>query len=161
MTTEHEKNCTHMKYPEDTDILTRRLFAVNMRLFNINSEYKKLVLDCCEYIKLRATTTKEGYTRPYGFSGANAGIPFNIIATRDGLVLINPEIIDHTAETKISRSNCGSLTLDNPINIYRYKYIKVQYYNISGKEEILEGYLPTIQHEIDHNNGILISDRSI
>ena len=131
MITEHEKNCTHMKYPEDTDILTRRLFAVNMRLFNINSEYKKLVLDCCEYIKLRATTTKEGYTRPYGYSGANAGIPFNIIATREGLVLINPKIIESLG-AKESLSNCGSLTLEKPIKVTRYEYIKVSYFDLSG-----------------------------
>ena len=160
MTTEHEKNCTHMKYPEDRDILTRPLFAVNMRFFKINPEYKKLVLACCEYIKLRATTTREGYTKPYGFSGANAGIPFNIIATREGLVLINPKIIEALG-SKESLSNCGSLTLEKPIKVTRYECIKVSYFDLAGIQQEIEGYLPTIQHEIDHNNGILISDRSI
>lgn len=156
----HEDYCTLYSNLDDRDILTRKLFDVNMRLFAANDQYRGLVLQCAEYIRWCATTPKDGYKKPHGYSGANAGIPWNIIALADGQVMINPKIIE-ASRRKESLSNCGSLLLEKPIKIWRFGRVVVDYFNMDGISCQLEGYVPTIQHEIDHNNGILITDRKV
>lgn len=156
----HEDYCTLLRNIEDQDILTRRLFDVNMRLFHVNPSYRALVDQCVQYIQWCAMTPKEGYKKPHGYSGANAGIPWNIIALADGTVMINPHIIEASRRQE-SESNCGSLMLEKPIKIWRHGRVVVDYFNMNGVACQLEGYVPTIQHEIDHNNGILITDRAV
>lgn len=157
----HTDVCTLLANDEDKDILTRRLFDVNMRLFASSPDYRSIVLCCCEYIRELATTEREGYKKPHGFSGANAGIPFNIIALANGEVMINPAIVmDNGCYTGV-KSNCGSLLLEKPIKIIRLKEILFGYYDRDGKYHSKQGFYPTVQHEIDHNNGILITDRRV
>ena len=156
----HEDYCTLLRNEEDRDILTRPLFDVNMRLFHANESYRQIVRDCANYIRLCAQTKKEGYKKPHGYSGANAAIPFNIIALADGTVMINPHI---TAgwRPRIMESNCGSLMLEKPIKVKRWGAIAFTYFNMDGVACSGEGFLPTVQHEIDHNQGILITDREV
>lgn len=142
----------------DRDILTRENFDVNMRLFDTSPGYHRVVLAAALYIRLMATTTREGYKKPHGFSGANAGIPFRIIALADGTVMLNPRIVEGSGRKK-SMSNCGSLVLDKPIKIVRYRTVEVEYYDMDGRRQSMSGYLPTVQHEIDHCDGLLITDR--
>lgn len=162
----HSDYTTHIRNEEDKDVLTRRLFEVNMRLYGTSPIYKAIVDGCCQYIQWGATTTKDGYKKPHGFSGANAGIPFNIIGLADGTVIINPEIAGYSGE-KISWTNCGSLTLEKPIKVRRYAQVTVQGIQWGGADLTVHpyydktGYLPTHQHEIDHNNGVLITDREV
>lgn len=167
MTLLHSDYCTHLKNDEDKDILTRRLFDVNFRLMKTSESYYELVRFACEYIAWCASTDKQGYKKPHGFSGANAGIPFNIIAVMvkgDPVVMINPKITAKYGEPVRSKSNCGSLTLDKQIDIYRHEFIDVEFYDLEGKKTTWTkvpskpGF--TIQHEIDHNLGILITDRT-
>lgn len=157
----HSDYCTHIKNPEDRDILKRKLFDVNLRLMESSPEYAKIVKACADYILWNQVTEKEGYTKPRGFSGANAGIPFNIIAV-GGEVMINPRIVDWSpGNYTTAESNCGSLTLPDPILIRRHSRVEVTYIKPSGHGPIRRfGYFPTVQHEVDHNNGILITDRT-
>lgn len=154
----HEDYCTLLRNEADHDILTRKLFDVNMRLFGSSAWYRSIVLQCADYILWCAQTKKEGYPKPKGFSGANAGIPFNIIATAEGRVMINPEITRGNVE-RVVTSNCGSLLLPTPIRVRRSAYVIVEYYDKKGVRHAESGFLPTVQHEIDHNQGILITDR--
>lgn len=144
----------------DQDILTREQFDVNLRLCRTSPCYRSIVESCCNYIRECATTTRNGYKKPHSFSGANAGIPFRIIALADGTVMINPFVSDRSDTRRQSESNCGSLTLDKPIKIWRYSSVDVTYFDIDGKKYQIKGYLPTVQHEIDHCDGILITDRT-
>lgn len=163
----HSDYCTHISNPEDVDVLTRPLFDVNMRLFATSAEYKAIVLQVCDYIKWCCETEKEGYKKPHGWSGANAGIPFNIIAVmRNGeaVVMINPKILNNMGRVIPVMSNCGSLTLPESIRVDRHKYINLAYYDTSGQfcyeaavDRAEMGF--TIQHEVDHNLGTLITDR--
>jgi len=67
-------------------------------------------------------------------------------------------------------SNCGSLNLEESIPVERHESVTVKYYPfpIEGEEYAAEFHLPivetftsgTIQHEIEHNNGILITDKT-
>lgn len=63
-----------------------------------------------------------------------------------------------------SWSNCGSLTLEEPIKIKRYEEVRVQFFDENGEfhdENFSRRQCSlTIQHEIDHNLGILITERA-
>jgi hypothetical protein len=163
----HLDYCTHMQFEDDWDILTRKLFDVNIRLFKANESYRRLVIDACNYIEFCCATEKEGYKKPHGYSGANAGIPWNIVGVNQSehrtLMMINPKIVGRSHPLKEVKSNCGSLTLPEPIKIKRSANVVISYYNKSGNE-VVEEFVPdegsyTIQHEIEHNLGILITDK--
>ena len=163
----HSDYCTHINNLEDKDILTRKLFDVNIRLFWGKSEYHTLITNICRFIAKSSMTEKKGYKKPHGWSGANAGIPFNIIAVNRNNktdVMINPKILKSYGRKIKSESNCGSLTLEKPIEIFRDEFIDIEYYTMVGVK-IIEKEIGrsqggfTIQHEIEHNLGILITDK--
>lgn len=167
----HSDYITHIDNEEDEVYLKTRHFPVNMRLFETSKQYKDIILQQCNYIKELCLDTKDGYKKPHGMSSANAGLSFNIIGitlhrnkpTESCLIMINPIIIDKGGELIKSSSNCGSLTLDKNIIITRYSKVTVEWYSPLGRRRRYtfnrtEGSL-TVQHEIDHNNGILITDR--
>jgi len=160
----HEDVCTHMDNEEDRDILTRKGFDVNMRLFHSSFEYQDIIYDAALYIQKLAMNQHEGYSKPFGFSGANAGIPLNIIALSSGLVMLNPKIIKSSKEKVVALSNCGSLTLPKPIKVERHETVSVQFFDLDGVSHTWNDVTRknggfTIQHEVDHNLGILITDR--
>jgi peptide deformylase len=167
----HSDHITHIRNKEDEVYLRTKHFPVNMRLFNTSKQYREIILAQCEYIRSLCLTKMEGYKLPHGMSSANAGLAFNIIAfavnrgrsSSYAEVMINPEIVGHTTDIITSQSNCGSLTLQEPIIVQRYEEIEVSWYDVDGNFQIgtfdrAAGSL-TIQHEVDHNNGILITDR--
>lgn len=162
----HLDYCTHWQFADDRDILTRPNFDVNIRLLRRNKDYKLLIEHCCEYIKFCAETEKDGYKKPHGWSGANAGIPVNIIAFVDNdstYCFINPKITKWSGVSKEVFSNCGSLTFPEKVRIARDSLINVGFYTLTGAwiEWIDVGPVPgyTIQHEIAHTNGILLRNR--
>lgn len=147
------------------DMLHRKLFDVNMRLFNTNKEYRQLILSIVNYMKRVAKKRFKDYTKAKGISGANVGIPFNIVGIENNGkwdFFLNSKRIKKSWKKEVAKSNCGSLRLKKPIEIKRYKWIKVEYYNLKGKKEIdyFDGhYGRTIQHEMEHNQGVLIVDK--
>jgi len=149
-----------------TDMLHRHLFDVNMRIFKENKQYRRLILSMVRYMVRVLETKFDDYDTAKGISGANVGIPYNIIAIKtdsgEPRVFINPIVIDHSEETFKAKSNCGSLRLSKKVTVERYKRIQIEYFDEKGtiKEEKFEGSEgSTIQHEIDHNMGILIIDK--
>ena len=161
-----EDNLVQNLEAED-DCLHRLLFNVNMRLFTSNELYRKTILDVCDYMKLVMTQEYENYPKLAGLSCANIGFPFNIIALpkNDEIVyMLNPSITKMSKQTRVVSSNCGSLNLKEKISVTRREWVDVSYYDIFGRHNverftIAEGGA-TIQHEIDHNKGILITDTS-
>jgi len=169
--TKNSDYLTNISNGEDVVYLKSKLLPVNIRLMKSSSEYKDLILQQCNYIKFLALTTMDGYKKPHGMSAANAGLAFNIIgivknrSRKDEFckILINPEIKEYLGDYIPVKTNCGSVILDNPIEIYRYETVDVCYCDENGNVwrhlfSRKDGSL-TIQHEVDHNNGILITDR--
>lgn len=164
---------THIDNEEDKPFLRTKLLDVNMRLFNSSTEYSDIVRACARYVVDLAGTTMDGYKKPHGMSGANLGIPFNIIAyvknrneeDEEVVLMINPKILHATATKQIVMSNCGSIRLEEPIPVERAAGVLVSWYNYFGKKQ--QGVFRrgdggfTIQHEIDHNLGVLITDRAV
>jgi len=151
------------------EMLHRKLFDVNMRLYVENRYYRTLIHNIIEHLLTCLETDFEDYAKVKGISGANVGIPFNIIAVRNGIEvtpMLNPKLLKCSRKTRKVISNCGSLNLKVGIEIERPEWITFSYYNISGKHltmekiEISDG-ASTILHEIEHNLGILIIDKRI
>lgn len=161
---------TYIGNNEDVVYLKTKAFPVNMRLFNSSKTYQEIVLHCCEYIKWLALQHMEGYSKPYGMSGANAAIPFNIIGVVRNRgkeneyceIMINPKIINRSKEIITGYTNCGSVRLEKPIKVSRRAVIDVEFYDMNGDKYInsytKENGCRTIQHEIKHNLGVLIID---
>lgn len=163
---------THVDTPGDLVYLTSVLPPVNMRLFHANQSYRFIILSICDHLITTCLTKMEGYKLPHGVSGANVAIPFNIIAVAKNRgtplayaeIMINPVIVEAKGIAE-SWSNCGSIRLDKPIKVKRSDYIVVRFFDREGvqreREYDMNSGSLTIQHEIDHNNGILITSRQI
>lgn len=79
------------------------------------------------------------------------------------LQMINPKIMAYSEENIYLENGeaCLSIKEKHEGIVHRHAYIKVRYYDLSGKKHIIEAYdflAIAIQHEIDHLNGILFYD---
>ena len=75
--------------------------------------------------------------------------------TRDPLILLNPEILDHSDEEALETEGCLSCPGINVL-IRRFECVKVRFCDLKGDEWELDadGLLARcLQHEIDHLNG--------
>ena len=76
--------------------------------------------------------------------------------------MINPEIIEKDGE-EVSMEGCLSVP-GKQGTVKRAKHIKVKYNDLEGKENIMEAedfLARIIQHETDHLDGILYTDKAI
>jgi len=154
---------------QQSHMLEVPLFDVNMRLYMSNKRYKKIVTDAISHMCKVLNTKFSDYPELKGISGANVGIPFNLVVVKkdDGthLVMINPKITKYGRHTKIVKSNCGSINLKEPIKVRRWKFIKAVYHDLGGAvvEDTFtdKDYAFTVQHEVDHNRGITILTEEI
>lgn len=76
--------------------------------------------------------------------------------------MINPEIIEKDGE-EVSMEGCLSVP-GKQGTVKRAKHIKVKYNDLEGQENIMEAenfLARIIQHETDHLNGILYTDKAI
>ncbi|MDO8505034.1 MAG: peptide deformylase [bacterium] len=81
----------------------------------------------------------------------------------DPIVLINPEIIEHSFRKDTLEEGCLSVPGKYGL-IKRYKTVKVKALTLEGESFTIEakGFLAEIlQHEIDHLNGVLYIDKAI
>lgn len=77
------------------------------------------------------------------------------------MVLINPEITDHSEDVQIGPEGCLSFP-DIFANVERWYEVDAKYTNLEGHQVQVhaKGLLArAIQHELDHLNGILLVDR--
>lgn len=74
---------------------------------------------------------------------------------------INPKIVWRSELLRKGMEGCLSIPEDRG-DVYRNYTIKITYFDLKGnfKEEIVEGFTAVVfQHEADHLNGILFTDR--
>jgi peptide deformylase len=154
---------------KDNAILKRELFNVPMELFERSESFRNIIIGALDYMGSLFSKNFNDYAELSGVSGANIGVPYNLIvvknkATGKLIEMINPLVVGYSKETRKVRSNCGSVRLAEPVMVERYTTVTVAYYDGTGKRKIMdfEGQLgSTIQHEIDHNLGITILDRAV
>jgi len=171
MTNLINNHMTHILNFDDLVYLRNVLPPVNIRLFNSSPGYKKVILACCEHLREIALMEFSDYSKPYGISGANVAIPFNIIglvgmrklSSAFVRIMINPTISRTSSQhgKRETLTNCGSIRLEHPITVLRWKTVLVNWYNEDGvyrSKWFSDGEAATIQHEILHNKGVLITD---
>jgi peptide deformylase len=76
------------------------------------------------------------------------------------IVMVNPEILDRSAELRVHEEGCLSIP-DFTAEIERPAKTRVSYIDPEGRQQEteLEGIWSTlVQHEIDHLNGVLFID---
>jgi peptide deformylase len=81
----------------------------------------------------------------------------------EDIVLINPKIVSRSKETEIDWEGCLSVP-DVYGKVERFQKVKVSALGVDGKDIKLKanGFLArTIQHEIDHLDGILFTEKVI
>ena len=81
---------------------------------------------------------------------------------RRPVVMVNPEVVEASAETSVAKERCLSIP-DDPREVERPERVKLSWTDLSGvrQEEWLEGAASRIaQHELDHLDGVLILDRA-
>jgi peptide deformylase len=144
-----------------------KLRVKSKKVQEINDEVKKIITDM---IKLSLDWEKD---HPHELSAAMAapqiGKNVRIIILRDNLddkndthftVLINPEIVKKEGVIETDYEGCLSVPRVYGL-IERHSKIRVKALLETGEEvrfKISGGFARTIQHEIDHLNGILFID---
>ena len=134
---------------------------------------KKIKLLVKEMEKALIATKKP---KGVGLAAPQVGQPYRIFITRPTAkdtirVFINPEIIGYSNEKNDESSQHKEKPLEGCLSIpeiwgpvSRSQSITLRYQDIDGNshEELFEGFLATIiQHETDHINGILFTQRVI
>lgn len=77
------------------------------------------------------------------------------------LMMINPEVLEHTQECESDIEWCLSVPWEKG-KVERYRWIKLKYTDDKSKERVLIlNWLSAriVQHEIDHLDGILFTDK--
>ena len=150
---------------QQNETLTRKLHDVSIRLYSNNKEYRKIVKSVIDLMSRILYIDFVDYQPLKGISGANVGIPFNIVVIKIDETtkqMLNPIITKKVGKDIRSTSNCGSLLLSENVVVLRSEIIEVAYYDLNGNKKIERfsendgGF--TIQHEIEHNLGITLLD---
>ncbi len=103
-----------------------------------------------------------------GLAAIQVGVPTRLVVVdlgrkeedRDPLVLVDPEIVWSSHETRVHEEGCLSIP-EYYEEVERPDRVRVRYRDLDGRtvETEADGMLSTcLQHEIDHLNGILFID---
>ena len=101
-----------------------------------------------------------------GISANQIGYNYRVFAMRgetkeDSIVCFNPEIKDYSPEMNTMEEGCLSLP-DVYAKVVRPAHVAISYFDEEGKEEgqLASGMTARVfQHELDHLDGILFTDR--
>jgi peptide deformylase len=97
-----------------------------------------------------------------GLAAPQVGVSLKVIVTSiDSLCLINPVILESSTETSSFLEGCLSIP-GKKVNVQRPESIHVEYSDLLGTrhKEWFSGLKSrVIQHEVDHLDGILMTDR--
>ncbi len=126
--------------------------------------YKKLVEDMLKYIR----NPKNGGV---GLAAPQVGVNKRIIVVslmKDyddenfrTIPMINPVIVSHSEETTCDQEGCLSIPGESG-DVVRWAEVDIEFYNIEGRKFALhlkDLAARIVQHEIDHLDGVLFTDR--
>ena len=143
-----------MKIITDTNILRKQNLMVNVM------DYKNLHKQIPIMVKLMIKNNGCGIAAPQ--VGINKRFFVAIINNKEIKIFINPKIIEYSKETNLDTEGCLSIPNMEGV-IERYNWIKIKYFN--GKKIVTELYTGLnariIQHENDHLDGILYTDKMV
>lgn len=104
-----------------------------------------------------------------GLAAIQIGVPTRLIVVdiadaagaRRRMALANPEIVFAARETMIGDEGCLSMP-DYDLPVERSVRVRVRYRDLHGRERLIDadgGLAVCLQHEIDHTNGVIFTDR--
>ena len=137
--------------------------------FELRLKTEDTTIEECENIglwdKLRATLLDKD--NGFALTANQIGIrkkAFLVCLREEGKVkkemkFVNPVILDQQKPIRFDGEGCLSVP-DKFINTARYAYIKVKD-DVNGEKEYHDYLAVILQHEIDHLNGILFTDRAL
>ncbi|MBF0281683.1 MAG: peptide deformylase [Zetaproteobacteria bacterium] len=79
------------------------------------------------------------------------------------LMMVNPRIVDASEKMKLGREGCLSVP-DWVGMVERHQMVRVAYEDLMGVSQVIESHhyeARVIQHEIDHLDGVLFTDRVV
>ena len=144
--------------------------------FPLDKKDKELIYDAINYLKAsqdEETAEKCNLRAGMGLAFIQLGVPKRIfvIANKDEEtdkfeehIIINPTIIGESEELIYVGEGEGCLSINRPVEgiVPRCARITVAYDDIDGKRQkirVREEIAIAFQHEIDHLNGILFTDK--
>jgi len=149
---------------------TQELYQKSQKITEITESIRQLSQDLLE------TGVAHKNPEAAGLAAPQIGENLRIILVRDfkvlpnteklvvtNTVMINPRIISKSKETNLDWESCLSIP-----NMYgkvkRHSSIKLTYQDVNGKEHKLKAsdfFARVIQHEIDHLDGILFTEKLV
>lgn len=126
--------------------------------------HKKLIEDMLKYIK----NPRNGWV---GLAAPQVGVNKRIIVVslmKDyddesyrTIAMINPKITEHASDVCLGEEWCLSLPGESG-EVSRWKWVQIEFLNPDGMKQVLRLdnlAARIVQHEIDHLDGILFTDR--
>ena len=144
-------------------------------VFPMDPKEQKMLKDMITYLEM---SQNEKYSKQYnlrpgmGLAWVQVGVPKRAFVicneNEDGTfekhIIINPEIISMSEEMIYVGEGEGCLSINREVEgiVPRHARVTVKAYDLDGKEftiRVREELSVAFQHEIDHLNGILFTDR--
>lgn len=158
---------------DENDTLLRKVSSDV--IFPLLPVEKKLINDALLYLKMsQIDDTREKFSLRAGMGLAfiQLGIPKRIFVICEDLqngefknyVVINPKIISSSEELIYVEEGEGCLSVNRIVEgiVIRNARVTIRAYDVDGKEfhaRVREDIAVAFQHEIDHLNGILFTDK--
>ena len=143
--------------------------------FPLDEKTIQTIYDCLDYLEI---SQNEDLAKKYdlragmGLSFCQIGIMKRIFVISEDFgdgtfgryVVINPKIISHSEELIYVGEGEGCLSVNRPTEgiVPRYARMKIKAYNEHGEEyeiRVREDISVAFQHELDHLDGILFTDK--
>ena len=144
-------------------------------VFPLSKEDKKNIHDMLEYLtnsQIEELAEKYDLRPGTGMAAVQIGALKRyitvVVETDEGkfdkYVIINPKIISNSVEKIYIESGEGCLSVNRPVEgiIPRHARVTVEYYDYEGNKKsvrVREDLAVAFQHEIDHLDGILFTDK--
>lgn len=162
-----------------SDILDEKELVLHKKCvdakFPLTDKDKKLIKDAIEYLRLSQDEEKASeldLRAGMGLAFPQLGVLKRIFVisykTEEGdfieYTVINPKIISYSSELVYVEEGEGCLSVNREVSgiVPRHARITVGFYDISGnyvEERVREEIAVAFQHEMDHLDGILFTDR--
>ena len=143
--------------------------------FPLNEEDKELINNMIMYLRISQDeeyAKKNDIRAGMGLSAVQLGIlkRYFVISYKndDGTFLeykvVNPKIVSHSEEEIYVEEGEGCLSVNEYVEgiVPRYARVTIEYYDVDGNKKevrVREEIAVAFQHEIDHLNGIIFTDK--
>ncbi len=165
-----------LKTRDILDEKDKRLHQVSKEVtFPISNKDKKIINDMIEYLKnsqIEELAEKYDLRPGMGMAAVQLGIlkRYYVVVHEyeegkfKNYILINPRIISNSVEKVYVDEGEGCLSVNRETTgiVPRYARVTMEAYDIDGNKQIIRGreeLAVAFQHELDHLNGILFTDR--